>query len=72
MGGTRSPLTSSSILSTLVRYPLSILLVVFRIHYQALRLYLKGVLHTLDTRPPHTAGKTTRGQTTTPSQGDSA
>lgn len=72
MGGKRAPLTSASILATLVRYPLAILLVVFRIHYQALRLYVKGVVHTLDTRPPHTEGKTTRGQTTTPSRGDTA
>ena len=62
MGGVREPLTNRRILGVLVRYPLMTLLIVYRIHYQALRLYLKGVRPTLSSRPPHTEGKTTRAK----------
>lgn len=62
MGGTRAPLTSINILRTIFAYPFMTLLVVFRIHFQALRLRMKGVKSTLASRPPHTAGKTTKGE----------
>jgi uncharacterized protein len=62
MSGVRIPLTDAAIARTLFAYPCMTFLVLFRIHWQALRLYLKGVKNTLATRPPHTAGKTTRGE----------
>lgn len=61
MRGTRAPLTAGRIATAVLSYPFMTLLVIFRIHYQALRLYLKGVKHTLDRKPPHTEGGTTRG-----------
>lgn len=61
MGGTYHPLTSWSIAKLVVMYPLMTLLVVFRIHWQAIILWYKGVPPTLDSRPPHTSGKTTAG-----------
>lgn len=59
MGGTRTALTALGILRTVVMYPLMTFLVVYRIHYQALRLRLKGVQSTIGHMPGPTAGKTT-------------
>ncbi len=66
MGGTRSPLTTLRICALVVTYPLMTLLVVWRIHWQAVRLYVKGMQNTLHTRPPHTEHGTTQGTTRTP------
>jgi DUF1365 family protein len=59
MGGTFSPLSSRAILLSVLVYPLMTLMVVYRIHYQAFRLWQKGVRHTLRHRPSHTTGGTT-------------
>lgn len=64
MGGARTPLTARAILWSVVRYPLMTLLVVARIHSQAVRLRIKGVKPTLSEMPPPTHGKTTIGDTT--------
>lgn len=61
MGGARTPLTTQAICTVLVTYPLMTLLVVWRIHWQALRLYLKGVQNTLAKRPARTSNETTQG-----------
>lgn len=61
LGGTRAPLTPRTIIYHFIRYPLMTVHVVVRIHYQALRLWLKGLPHTLATRPPHTTRETTLG-----------
>lgn len=39
----RSKLTSGNILKTMLRYPLVTVMTIVRIHYQALRLWMKGV-----------------------------
>jgi len=65
MGGSRSPLTPRSILAHFFRYPLMTAHVIVRIHYQAVRLWLKGLAHTLAARPPHTTRETTRGHEVT-------
>lgn len=62
MGGAYTPLTSWAIAKLVVMYPLMTLLVVFRIHFQAIILWYKGVPHTLNSRPPHTSGNTTTGK----------
>jgi DUF1365 family protein len=61
MGGRYRPLTSWAIATLVVMYPFMTMLVVFRIHLQAVILWYKGVPHTLDSRPPHTSGNTTTG-----------
>ncbi len=61
MGGVRAPLTAGTILLSVIRYPLMTLLVVARIHWQAVRLRLKGVVPTLSEKPEPTHGKTTIG-----------
>lgn len=61
MGGSFSPLTTTSILKSVMSYPFMTLLVVFRIHWQALILKSKGLKDTLDKKPPHTGGLTTQG-----------
>lgn len=61
MWGQRRPMTDFGILSVLFRYPLMTLHVVVRIHYQALRLYLKGVPHTLEHRRGPTSNQASRG-----------
>jgi DUF1365 family protein len=70
MGGTRTLLTPSRILSCVIGYPAMTLLVVVRIHWQAVRLYFKGVPHTLAGRPAHTQGNTTQGVSASPQSGD--
>jgi uncharacterized protein len=50
MGGSFSPLTSVSIAGAVVRYPAMTVLVVLRIHWQALKIWIKGVPHTLKWR----------------------
>lgn len=51
MGGHFVPLNTVRIVHAVLTYPFMTFLVVFRIHYQALRLWLKGVAPTLHTRP---------------------
>ena len=63
MGGVRSPLTTWSICKVIITYPLMTFLTVWRIHRQAIILYVKGVQNTLHTRHPHTANQTTQGTT---------
>jgi DUF1365 family protein len=43
LAGTRQPLLNSTLGNALLRYPLMPQQVISRIHWQALRLYLKGV-----------------------------
>lgn len=62
MGGTMRPLTDAAILGAVVRYPLMTLLVIGRIHWQALRLRIKGVLPTLAQKPVSTSQGSTRGR----------
>jgi DUF1365 family protein len=63
MEGIRKPLTTARILIALLRYPLMTVMIVYRIHRQAVRLYLKGVKNTLAHRPDPTDGKTTHNDT---------
>lgn len=51
MEGTASGLTSRGILTSIISYPFMTLLVVIRIHWQALKLFFKQLKPTLDTRP---------------------
>ena len=62
MSGNYSPLTSPSILGVVVKYPLMTILVVARIHFQAVKLYFKKVRLTLDKRPKNHVSKTTVGE----------
>jgi DUF1365 family protein len=55
--GARSALTDGALLAMLLAYPLMTLKVVAAIHYEAVRLMLKGVR-----RHPHTPQKTTKPQ----------
>ena len=65
MGGKLTSLTSKNILGALLAYPLMTLLVVIRIHWQAVKLYSKKVKHTLKIRPRnYLSGQTTVGDTT--------
>ena len=61
MSGARTPLTPARILAAMIRYPLMTFMIIWRIHYQALTLYLKGMKPTLGTRHPHITGETTEG-----------
>ena len=61
MGGTYQPLTNMRILSACVHHPLMTLLVIVRIHWQALKTRIKGVRHTLNEKPDATRDKTTHG-----------
>ncbi len=60
MGGTFSPLTSRALVVAFFRYPLMTLGVVFNIHFQAVRLWLKGVRLKLHLKPASERGRTTR------------
>lgn len=51
MDGHMSTLTNKNILSSILQYPGMTFLVVFRIHWQALRLFLKKLSPTLTTKP---------------------
>ncbi len=51
VGGTKEPLTTLKILKTLLKYPAMTFVVVYRIHFQAIKLYFKKVKHTIATRP---------------------
>jgi DUF1365 family protein len=62
MSGTYEKLSSLTILSLLIRYPFMTLLVVVRIHWQALVLFTKKLQHTLAQKPSETHGKTTHGK----------
>lgn len=62
MSGVYTPLTSPKILGVVFSYPLMTVMVVVRIHWQALKLYAKRVRHTLRLRPSSTHGETTRGE----------
>ena len=63
MAGTLAPLSTLSLLYAVIRYPFMTLMIVFRIHVQAVRLYFKGVKNTLANRPGPTSGNTTHGGT---------
>ena len=52
MIGERQPLTSARLLYYFVRYPLITLKVIALIHYQAVKLFLKGVRHHSKPLPP--------------------
>jgi DUF1365 family protein len=51
MEGSAKPINSFKILWVLFRYPFMTFMVVYRIHYQALRLLIKKISLTLKTRP---------------------
>lgn len=61
VAGTYSDCSSWSILYTYLAYPLMTMMVVVRIHWQAVKLFFKKVPHTLRERPTHTHGGFTRG-----------
>ena len=52
ISGVSRPLTHANILLALVRYPLMSLGVIFRIHWQALKLWVKGVPFHSKPKPP--------------------
>jgi len=54
VSGKSRPLTMGSLLGCFFRYPLVTLRVIFLIHYQALRLFLKGVRYHTKPFPPST------------------
>ncbi len=62
MSGSYAPLTSLSILGVVVKYPLMTVMVVVRIHLQAVRLYFKKVALTLSVRPRKHQEDTTQGK----------
>ena len=65
IGGDYVDLTSTNTLKSVVLYPFMTLKVVLAIHYQAVRLWLKKVPHTLKKRPkPYESGKTTSSKKT--------
>jgi uncharacterized protein len=51
MAGEYATFSSRTIIGVVIMYPLMTLLVVARIHWQALILFIKGVPHTLHNRP---------------------
>jgi uncharacterized protein len=59
--GTYTDCTSLSILTTYITYPLMTIMVVVRIHWQAVKLFFKKVPHTLHERPAPISGGFTRG-----------
>ena len=61
----RIPLADVALLRTLVAYPFLTLKVVAAIHWEAFRLWLKGVR--LTARPPQLTGRTTIGRASQPS-----
>ncbi len=61
MAGKKLPLTTRRLIGAVLRYPLMTLGIMCRIHIQAMRLYCKGVQHTLARRPNPTANQTTNG-----------
>ncbi len=63
--GTHTTLTTGTIIQTLFQYPLMTFMVFARIHFQALRIFMKGIPHTLRNRPPHTTNETTQSSTIT-------
>ena len=62
LAGVYESLTSPKILSLIVRYPLMTVMVIVRIHWQALILFFKKVKHTLGVRPSATHKETTKGE----------
>lgn len=64
--GTYLPMTRGRVARYLIRYPFMTAAIMFRIHWQALRLYLKRVPVTLRERPKHTSGKSTPGTFNSP------
>jgi uncharacterized protein len=61
MTGSYSKLTDFSILGVVFSYPLMTIMVVVRIHWQAVRLYFKKVSFTLKQRPKKNPGGTSLG-----------
>lgn len=61
MGGSLQKLSSTDICLSLVHYPLMTFMVMARIHWQALKLWLKGVQPTVASMPQPTHGNTTTG-----------
>jgi len=61
MQGEKQKLTSLNILSSVFMYPLMTFMVVFRIHWQAVKLYFKKVPGTLDSKPEIVSGETSEG-----------
>ena len=52
ISGTSRPLSRANIISAMLRYPLMSLGVIFRIHWQALKLWIKGVPFHSKPKPP--------------------
>jgi len=52
ISGTSRPLSQANVILALIRYPLMSLGVIFRIHWQALKLWLKGVPFHSKPKPP--------------------
>ena len=61
MSGIYTELTNKSILKAIFSYPFMTFMVIFRIHWQAFKLYLKGVSSTLSDRPDYMKKKQTVG-----------
>jgi DUF1365 family protein len=64
MGGRLEPLTARALAMSLMQYPLMTVLVIARIHWQALKLWWKKVPPTVAEKPAPTRGQTTFGSTT--------
>jgi DUF1365 family protein len=52
MTGSLKPLTQSRLLKSLIHYPFMAILVVGKIHYQALKLWMKGISYYHKPQPP--------------------
>lgn len=62
MAGSYQKLTSGTILASVARYPLMTVMVVVRIHWQAVKLFAKKVAHTLGSRPKESQRGTTEAR----------
>ena len=61
VAGSYAPCTSGSVLLTYITYPMMTLMVIVRVHLQAVKLFFKKVPHTLADRPPANQGGFTKG-----------